>query len=150
MTFTFAAAALQMQQSLQLQRPPPAIHQFPKRQKTLDAAKTTSYTVHNVSIKFSTAMTNDFNVRNKAAALFATMQQVDPSLAVLPLQDKALPPLLSGPLFPTEKSAFSMYFTVPTFDSRSAKVHVYMQTTARFNWIKFNPFVHSHLKKHKI
>ena len=152
MTFQIPAPAPKMTTATPTKtRPPPAIHHSAKQTKQLDATNSTALYVNNVSIRFPAGI-NDANLRNKAATFFATMQRVDPSLALLPLkkEESDLPVILSGSSFPTEFRLSQNYFTIPAFTSKLAKIHCYLQTTKRFRVVKFNNFVHSHLWKYGI
>ena len=65
--------------------PPTAHHASPKKLKHLNAAKSTEYYVSNVSIRLP-ASVKENNIRDKIATLFATMQRIDSSLALLPMK----------------------------------------------------------------
>ena len=148
MSFVILAQKAAKTRRLTNTRPPPAIHHLAKKQKQFESTKKTEIYVNNVSIKFP-ASVNDVNIRNKAATLFATMQQVDPTLTLLPLKksEYELPVILRSSSFPTETQLLKHYFSIPSFASKSAKVHCYLQTSKRFSDIKFNNFVYSHLQK---
>ena len=118
------------------QQPPPAIHQAAKKARQLEVAKLIQRYVKNIGIKFPVDL-NDANVKDKGAILFATMYHIDPGLALLFLKkDTNLPPLLSPSSFPTKYTLFFNYFSIPHFDSKSAKDHAYLQMTKKFN--RFN------------
>ena len=105
--------------------------------------------MNDVSIHFPTGV-HDSNLHNKAVSLFATMQCIDPSIALLPLTNRELPTLLSGPSFLREFDLLKSYFTILHFESKSAKIYAYFKSTMKLNKIKFNPFVRDHLQKFKI
>ena len=109
--------------------PPSTTYYSPKKHKALAAAKTTDFYVSNVSIWFPANVT-DGNIRDKVATLFATMQRIDPQLALLPMmketdsdilktKKKDLPAILDGPSFPTETNLLRSYLSIPHFESKS-------------------------------
>ena len=116
MSFCFPALKTARAPKTKHSRPAPAIHQNPKRSKQLEAAKSTNFYVHNVSIRFP-ATVNDNNIRDKIASFFTMLQHIDASLMMLPLtkEKSDLLPLLSGPSFPTERDLLRNYLTLPMF-----------------------------------
>ena len=151
MAFNFSVAAASTLSRTKTHHPPPARHYSAKQPKNLDASTTSNNFISNVSIKLPhQKSTDDPAIQNRIAPLFATMQQVDATLAILPLNHKSLLPLLSGPSLPQEHDLYNKYTTVPFIDLRSSKIHLYFQSTKKFNEIKFNLFVLNHLNKHRI
>ena len=76
------------------------------------------------------------------------MKHVDPDLALLPLKKNwDLFTILSSPSFPTKFELLQNCPTISHFESKSAKVHVYIQPTKGFNKVKSNPFVNVYLQK---
>ena len=148
MSFSFAKKPVATTKSSKNVRPSPAIHHAAKKQKQLEAAKSTELYVNNVSVRFPTGVT-DSNIRDKMATLFARLQRVDPGLVLLPLKkDKTdLPVIVQSSSFPDEFHLLRNYLTIPAFTSKTAKVHCYLQTTRRFNDIKHNTFILPHLKE---
>ena len=106
--------------------PPPAIHYSDKQAKSLEATKKTQLYVNNVSIWLPVSV-NDTSTCDKVATLFATMQCVDPSLSLLLLKEEKskLPVILNGLSSPTEIYLLRNNLTIPSFKSKSEKVHCY-------------------------
>ena len=125
-------------------RPPPTMHHAGKKAKQLEGTKSAELFLKNINIPFPAGV-NNANIRDEAITIFATMQRVNPRLALLPLKEKLEPSaILSGSLLPTEFHLLKNYLRIPAFESKSTKVHVYLQTTKRFNEVRFNPFVYAY------
>ena len=72
--------------------------------------------------------------------LCACMQQIDPTLAVLVLEEHySSPPFTSGTSFPHE-SAFIRYFSTPSSTTNFGAVHVTLCSSTQFNTIKHHSF----------
>ena len=60
--------------------------------------------LNNVAIKIFNKSDNETsNIRDTIASIFATRQQLDKALFILPLKDNNLPSLLSGDFIPPEE-----------------------------------------------
>ena len=145
MTFSFANAATALAQ--QHGRPPPIQVVAPPTTptSTQTASRDVTYFTSNVCLKFPTKLHS--NLRDRAATLFATLQVIDPSLQVLPLNDHSLNPLLSGPSFPTDVNNFYKYFSKPTHVACHIKTHVQLQSSIRIKLLKNNSFIREYLTK---
>ena len=120
----------------------------PKRVRHLGAERNEEVYVNNVEIRIPSKNANeDINVRDNIAIYFAAMKQVDTTIAILPLSNSDLPAILHSTSLPSNSECINKYFTTPTVDRRFTRVHLYIQTTQRFNNIKYHPFVKAKLNK---
>lgn len=150
-TFAFAAASEAPASTKQTNRssiPPPSPY---KKQRTESATTNGEVFINNVEFKIPNKKGNEkTSVRDTVACYFARMKQIDKTMAILPLSDDTLPTILSSVSLPTEEECYSTYFTIPKINRRHTSVHLTIQSTIRFNDVKFNPFIKGELDKSKI
>ena len=102
-------------------------------------------------MKISNKNANEaLNIRDTITSIFATTQQVDKTISILPFKHDNLLPLLSGASISIEEETYNTHFTTPDVDSKYVKFHLYIQSTQKCNMIKFNPFVHSKIKAARV
>ena len=113
------------------------------------ASKTTQNHVFNASVEFPQDSASP--LRSRISSLFATMQQGDPHLSVLPRNPNSkLNPITSGPAMPHDPDTLEQYVTKATIANNTIKVYVTFQASMPFARIKFAPHVFNYLSKFKI
>ena len=137
-------------------RPPPALHGSPprKKERTTPPVQNDQVFIGNISFCIPASHFHENELRDKCATIFARLQQIDPSLVVLPSNPNPdtssdLPPLTSGSSFPTDPETFSLCFSPPNLTHNFGTVHASLQSSTCFNNIKCTQFVVSFLQKHR-
>ena len=87
-----------------LNHPPPLHGASPLRKKAREFSpiEPNNQFISNVSFRIPANDIHANKSRNKCASIFARMQQVDPTLVVLPSSNPDLPPLTTSSSFPTD------------------------------------------------
>ena len=133
-------------------RPPPAAGGFPpcKKDKWSSLIQKDQKFINNVSFCIPATNFHADKVRDKCASIFARLQQIDPTLTLLHIDESSNdPPLTSGPSFPIIPQQYYRYFSEPVLTCNFGTVHAFLQSSTCFNNIKYAPFFISFLQQHR-
>ena len=110
-----------------------------------ETGETTTRFKSNVNLEFRTKSST--SLRDRLAALLATLQRVDPTCIILPLPEHSSSPNITSPTeMPVDTATFHHYLTLGTATRTGSKHHLFLSTSQRINQLKNIPLILNHLK----
>ena len=132
-------------------KPPPApSHPAPYLPATAvpmqtETGETTTRFKSNVNLEFRTKSST--SLRDRLAALLATLQRVNPTCIILPLPEHSSSPNITSPTeMLVDTATFHHYLTLGTATRTGSKHHLFLSTSQRINQLKNIPLILNHLK----